>query len=187
MLLSKTGFFVTLRKIYNKRKLKIRAPTWNDEFELPDSIYWVSNRQHYNDYIIEKYKTVTTPLPIHIYIHRVSNSLVFKIKYGYKMSITLFGSTGKLVDKTKNEENVPSLEVAQIVLVQRKFLVKQYQQKSQVLYTFTSNNSCVYLSNIEPSNLVFLKTCTTDFGNIIITFTDQNNGPSKIEDKINLT
>ena len=39
MLLSKTGFFVTLRKIYNKRKLKIRAPTWNDEFELPDSIY----------------------------------------------------------------------------------------------------------------------------------------------------
>ena len=29
-----------------------------------------------------------------------------------------FGSTKKLINKTKNEENVPSLEVVEVVLVQ---------------------------------------------------------------------
>ena len=50
----------------------------------------------------------------------------------------------------------------------------QYQQKSEVLYTFTSNKSHAYLSNVEPSNLVFLKTYKRTFDKIIITFTDQN-------------
>ena len=43
---------------------------------------------------------------------------MFKIKYGYKLelkktteTIKLCGSTKKLINKTKNEENVPSLEV----------------------------------------------------------------------------
>ena len=33
-------------------------------------------------------------------------------------TMRLFGSTKKLVDKTKNVENVPSLEGAEVVLVQ---------------------------------------------------------------------
>ena len=37
----------------------------------------------------------------------------------------------------------------------------QYQQKSELLYTFTSNKA--YLLNIEPSSLVFLKTYNTEF------------------------
>ena len=40
--------------------------------------------------------------------------------------------------------------------------------------------------NVEPSNLVFLKTYNTEFDEIIITFTDQNGTPLEIEDKINL-
>ena len=43
-----------------------------------------------------------------------------------------------------------------------------------------------YLSNIGPSNSVFLKTCT-EFDEIIITFMDENGGPLQIEDKVNLT
>ena len=39
--------------------------------------------------------------------------------------MTLFGSTGKLIDKTKNGEKVPSLKVANVVLVQRKLLENQ--------------------------------------------------------------
>ena len=39
--------------------------------------------------------------------------------------------------------------------------------------------------NIEPSNLVFLKTYNTEFDEIIITFTDQNARPFKTEDKVN--
>ena len=41
--------------------------------------------------------------------------------------------------------------------------------------------------NVEPSNLVFLKSYNTEFDEIIITFTDYNSRPLEIEDKVNLT
>ena len=43
--------------------------------------------------------------------------------------------------KTKNGEIVPSLEVAEVVLVQCNLVDNQYQQKSEVLNTFTPNGS----------------------------------------------
>ena len=49
------------------------------------------------------------------------------------------------------------------------------------------SKSYAYLLNFEQINLIFLKTHKTEFDNIIIKFTDQNNTPSKIEDKVNLT
>ena len=45
----------------------------------------------------------------------------------------------------------------------------------------------ISLLSVELSNLVFLKTYNTEFYEAIITFTDQNGGPLKIEDKVNLT
>ena len=65
-------------------------------------------------------------------------------------------------------------------------VTNQYQQKPEVLYTFNPNKSYAYLLNVEPSNLVFLKTYDTDFDEIIITFTDENGKLLKIEDKVNL-
>ena len=85
----------------------------------------------------------------------------------------LIGSTKKLIDKTKNEEKTPSLEVVEIILVQCSLADNQYQQKSEVLYSFTPNKSYAYLLNVEPSNLVFLKTCNTEFDEFIMTFRDQ--------------
>ena len=32
-----------VRKSYKNNKFKISAPTWNEEFELPDGSYWVSD------------------------------------------------------------------------------------------------------------------------------------------------
>ena len=58
---------------------------------------------------------------------------MFKIKDGYRLELQtietmkLFGSTKKLIDKTKNGENVPSLEVAEIVLVQCNLVDNQYR------------------------------------------------------------
>ena len=112
---------------------------------------------------------------------------MFKIKDGYKLELQTsetmksFGSTKKLIDKTKTGENVQSLEIVEVVLVRCNLVDDQYQQKSEVLYTFTPNESYAYLLNVEPRNLVFLKTYNTKFDEIIITFTDQ------IEDKVNLT
>ena len=53
----------------------------------------------------------------------------------------LFGSTKNLIDKAKSRENVPSLEVVEIVLVQYKLVDNQYQQKPEELYTFMPNKS----------------------------------------------
>ena len=102
------------------------------------------------------------------------------MKDGYKLKLQtnettkLFGSTKKLIDKTKNGEKVLSLEVAEVALVKCNLVDNQYQQKSEVLYTFTPNKFYAYLLNDEPSKLVFLKTYNTEFDEIMITFTDQN-------------
>ena len=96
---------------------------------------------------LKKRETLTTIPPIHVYINRINNILVFKIKYGYKPqsktpeTMKLFGSTTKLIDKTKNGEKVPSLEVAEAVLVQCNLVDNQYQQKSEILNTFTPDKS----------------------------------------------
>ena len=63
---------------------------------------------------------------------------MFEIKDAYKLELQLseimkvFGKTKKLTVQTKNWEKVPSLKVVEVVLV----LENQYQQKSEVLYTF---------------------------------------------------
>ena len=120
--------------------------------------------------MIKKHETLTTIPPIHVYINRISdqisvqNRLVFKIKDGYKPElqtperIKLFGNTKKLIDKTKNREKVPNFEVVEVVLVKCNLVDNQYQEKSEILYTFISNKSYAYLLNFESSNLVFLKT-----------------------------
>ena len=59
----------------------------------------------------------------------------------------LLGSTKKIIDKTKNEGSVPSLEVVEMVLVQCNLVDNQYQRKSEVSYTFTPNKSYAYLLN----------------------------------------
>ena len=53
------------------------------------------------------------------------------------------------------------MEKVEVVLVQCNLADNKYQQKSEVLYTFIPNKSYAYLLNVEPSNLVFLKTYIT--------------------------
>ena len=45
------------------------------------------------------------------------------------------------------------------------------------------NKSYTYLLNVEPRNLLFLKTYNTEFDDIIITFTDKNGRLFEIEEK----
>ena len=46
----------------------------------------------------------------------------------------LFGSTKGLIDKTKNGEHIPSIEVVRVALVQCNLLNNQNQQRSEVCY-----------------------------------------------------
>ena len=99
----------------------------------------------------------------------------------------LLRSTESKVTKDKNVENVPHLEITEVVLVLCNMVNKYYQQDSRVLYTFVPNKSFCILLDISPSNYIFLKTFYSEYNEIIVWFTDQNSQPLAIEDKINLT
>ena len=104
-----------IRKQYKNNKLKLTAPTCNDEFLLAVGSYSVSNIWDYIEYIIKRLETLTTTLLIHVNINsRTNNRLVFKIKDRYKRELQppeTIGSTKNLIDGTKNGEHVPTLEV----------------------------------------------------------------------------
>ena len=143
-------------------------------FQIYSGLYLVHHKKH---------ETLATISPIHVYIYRINNRLVFKIKDQYKLEL----QKTKRIDKTKNGEKVPSLEVAEVVLVQCNLVNNEYQLKFKVLCSFMPSKSYAYWLNVEPSNLVFLKTYHTVLDEIIITFTYQIGRPLNIEDKVNLT
>ena len=49
-----------IKSEYNNNKFKISAPTWNDEFNLPDGSYSVFDIQDCFEYIIKKQKPLQT-------------------------------------------------------------------------------------------------------------------------------
>ena len=56
---------------------KISAPTWNNEFELPDGSYSVSDIEDYFEFIIKKQETLAENPPIQIYPNKIKNRIFF--------------------------------------------------------------------------------------------------------------
>ena len=112
--------------------------TRNDELELPGGSYSVSDIQGYTEYIIREHETLTTIPLVHVHINRINNGLAFLKEDGCKPELRT-AETMKLLAKTKNKlgkknrENIPSLEVVEVVLVQCSLVDNQYQQKAEVL------------------------------------------------------
>ena len=58
IVISNLSIYYTRKNIkssYNNNKFKISAPTWNEEFTLPDGSYSVSDSQDYFKYILQKH------------------------------------------------------------------------------------------------------------------------------------
>ena len=70
----------------------------------------------------------------------------------------LLGSTENKITKDKNGENVPHLEITEVVLVHCNIVNNDYQQDSRVLYTFVPNKPIGNLLEITPTNFIPLKT-----------------------------
>ena len=87
---------------YKNNKFKISAPT-----DLPDRSYSLSDIQDYFEYIIKKHETIADNPPVQIYVNKIKNRIVFKIKTDYKLELLseetmqLLGSSKKLLIKTK--------------------------------------------------------------------------------------
>ena len=182
-----------IKRSYSNNKFKISAPTWNDKFELPDGSYSVSNIQDYFEYILKKHGENTDKPSVQIYVNKIENRVTFKIKNGYSLELLtpetmkLLGSTKNKITKDKNGENVPHLEITEVVLVHCNIVNNDYQQDSRVLYTFVPNKPFSSLLEISPASHIFLKTFNSEFHIIEVWFTDQNNQTLEIEDRINLT
>ena len=100
------------KKSYKNNKFKISVPTWNEEFELPDRSYSISDIQDYFEYIFKKHEEKTVNPSIRIYINKIEIRIMFKIKTGYYLellapeTIKLLESTKSKTAKNKNTENL---------------------------------------------------------------------------------
>ena len=119
--------------------------------------------------------------------------LRFEIKKGYHLEL-LTPETMKLLEcaeckitRDKNGENVPHLEVFELVLVHCNLVNNYYQQNSRILYTFVPNTTFGSLLDILPTNHIFLKTFNSEFQETKIWFTDQTSKPLEVKDRINVT
>ena len=161
---------------------------------LPDLSYSISDIQNYFEYILKEHSESVDNSPIRIYVNRTENRITFKIKSGYYLELLtpetmkLLGSAESKITKDKNGENVPRLEVLELVLVHGNLVNNDYQQDSRILYAFLyANKTFGSLLEISPTNHVFLKTFNSEFQEIKIWFTDQTSAPLEPENKINVT
>ena len=113
--LSNLSIYYTRKNIkesYKNSIYRISAPTWNKEFQLPDGSYSASDIQDYFRYILKRHETITGNPWIMIYVNKIENRIMFKIKTGYYLELLmpktmkLLGSTKSKATNDKNGEDV---------------------------------------------------------------------------------
>ena len=90
MVLANLSIYYTWKNIkseYNNNKFKMQAPTWNDDFDLPDGSYSVSDIQDCFEYIIRKHDTIADIPAVQSYANKIKSRIVFKIKTGYQLEL----------------------------------------------------------------------------------------------------
>ena len=75
------------KKSHINNKFKLSELTWNEEFELLDGSYFVSDIQKYFEYFLKKHGEETDNLSIRIYVNKIENRMTFKIKTGYYLEL----------------------------------------------------------------------------------------------------
>ena len=158
-----------------------------------DGSYSVSDIQDYLEYILKKHGENTDKPSVQIHVNKIKNRVTFKIKSGYSLELLtpetmkLLGNAKIKITKDKNGENVPHLEITEVVLVHCDIVNNDYQQDSRSLYAFVPNKLFGSLLEISPTNHIFLKTFNSEYDEIKVWFTDQNSQPLETEGRINLT
>ena len=126
--------------------------------------------------IKKKHNEKIDTLPVEIYVNKIENRVIFKIKTGYYLEILppeimkSLGSIENKIAKNKNGENVPHLEITEVVLVHCNIVNNDYQRYSRVLHTFVLNKSFGNLLEIIPTNLLPLKTFNSEFQTISLVY-----------------
>ena len=112
---------------------------------MPDGLYSVWDIQDYFEYIPKKHGDNINNLLVRIYVNKIENRITFKNKTGYSLELLtpetmkLLGSAENKRTKEKNGENIPHIEITEVVLVYCNIANNGYQQDSTVLYAFIPN------------------------------------------------
>ena len=113
-------------------------------------------------------------------MNKTKNRITFKIKTGYYLELLipetmkLLGSTKSKITKDENSENVPYLELTEVVLIHCNVVNNSYQKTSRVLYTFVPNKSFGQLLDISLKKVMFSETFDSKFSYIEVWFTDKH-------------
>ena len=92
---------------------------------------------------------------------------VYYLKFLSLEIMTLLRRTKSKVTKNKNGENVPHLEINELLLVHCNIVNNDYQHVSRALYTFISNKYFGQLLDISPKNFIFLKKFNSEFSEFL--------------------
>ena len=134
----------------------------------------------------KKYGENTDEPSVQIYVNKIENRITFRIKDGYSLKL-LTPETMKLLGRTENKitkdnsENVPHLQITEVVLVHCNIVNNDHQQDSKVLYTFVPNKPFGSLLEISPTNHIFLKGFNLEDHELIVWFIDQTSQLLEIE------
>ena len=125
---------------------------------MPYGLYSVSEIQDYFEYILKKHGGNADKPSVHIYVTKIENRVTFKIKNRYSLELLipetmkLLGSTENKITEDKNGENLPHLEITDVVLFDCNIVSNDYQQDSRVLYTFVPTKPFGSLLETSPTN-----------------------------------
>ena len=103
-----------IKSSYNNNKFKISAPTWSDEFELPDGAYLISYIQYHFEYILKKHNENVDNPSTRIYVNKIENRITIQIKKEFYLEL-LTPETMKLIGST--ESNIIKIRMVKMCLI----------------------------------------------------------------------
>ena len=145
---------------------------------MTDGTCSIADIQDSFECFIKKHETLAENPPVQIYPNKkkIKSRIVFKLKTEYKLELLssemmkLLGRRKTDVDQDKDWEDVPKLESVGVVLVHCNLDNNNYQEASNVLFTFVPNKKFGRLINTSPHSLAMLSTTNTVFIDLSVVY-----------------
>ena len=99
-----------IKKSCKNNKFKISVLTRNGDFELPVGSYSVSDSQGYFEYILKKHGEKIDNPSIRMYVNKIENIVMFKIRAGYYLE-RLIIETVKSLKRTKSKIRIKMVKI----------------------------------------------------------------------------
>ena len=148
--LSNLSMYFTWRNIKKSNKnsaIKITGQTRNEIFDLPDESYSVSDIQDHFEHLMKKHQILINDPPLRIYVSKIENKTTLRTKTEQYLKLLtpktmkLIGSAISKVTQDENGENLPHLEIIEVVLAHCNVVNNDYSRNLRVLNIFASIKS----------------------------------------------